>query len=67
MIMLFEQEESVKRYGNRRAAEGREEGKIATLSNLVTKGMITIETAAQELGMTVDQFKEAVDALKETA
>ena len=67
MIMLFEQEESVKRYGNRRAAEGREEGKIATLSNLVTKGMITIETAAQELGMTVEQFKEAVYALKVTA
>ena len=63
MIMLFEQEESVKRYGNRRAAEAQ----IATLSNLVTKGTITVETAAQELGMTVDQFKEAVESLKVTA
>lgn len=51
----------------RDVVKGRSEGTIATLSKLVTKGMISIETAAQELGMTVEQFKEAVDALKVTA
>lgn len=67
MIMLFEQEESVKRYGNRRAAEARVEERINTLSELVADGMLTIDQAAKKARMTVDQFKEAVDALKVTA
>ena len=67
MIMLFEQEEAVKRYGNRRAAEARVEGKIGTLADLVTDGIITIEQAAKKMGMTVEQFKDAVEALKVTA
>ena len=71
MIMLFEQEESVKRYGNRMRsegrAEGRDEGKIVTLCELVTDGMLTIEQAAKKAGMTVEQFKAAVEALKVTA
>ena len=71
MIMLFEQEEAVKRYGNRRAAEARaeglNEGKVSAFADMVAKGMITVETAAQALGMTVEQFREAVEALKVTA
>lgn len=71
MIMLFEQEESVKRYGNRMRsegrAEGRDEGKIVTLCELVIDGMLTIEQAAKKAGMTVEQFKAAVEALKVTA
>ena len=63
MIMLFEQEEAVKRYGNRM----RTEGVIATLADLVTDGTLTIEQAAKKMGMTVEQFKEAVEALKVTA
>ena len=71
MIMLFEQEEAVKRYGNRRAAEaraeGRNEGKVSAFADMVAKGMITEETAAQALGMTIEAFREAVEALKVTA
>lgn len=63
MIMLFEQEEAVKRYGNRM----RSEGKIAALADLVTDGILTVEQAAKKMGMTVEQFKEAVEALKVTA
>ena len=79
MIMLFEQEEAVKRYGNRMRSEGRDEGrkegrkegrnegKVSAFADMVAKGMITEETAAQALGMTVEQFREAVEALKVTA
>lgn len=67
MIMLFEQEEAVKRYGNRRAAEARAEGKLATLAELVGEGVMTIEQAAKKAGMTVEAFKAAVEALKVTA
>lgn len=71
MIMLFEQEEAVKRYGNRMRSEGRDEGrdegKIATLAELVSEGIVTIEQAAKRTGMTVDAFKAAVEALKVTA
>lgn len=75
MIMLFEQEKSVKRYGNRmrsegRAegrAEGRDEGKMATLCEFVNDGILSIEQAAKKAGMTVEQFKAAVEALKVTA
>lgn len=63
MIMLFEQEESVKRYGRRKEREG----KIAAYADMVAKGMITADTAAQALGMTVDEFNKAVEALKVTA
>lgn len=63
MIMLFEQEEAVKRYGNRM----RSEGKIAAFADLVTDGTLTIEQAAKKMGMTVEQFKEAVEAMKVTA
>ena len=67
MIMLFEQEEAMKRYGNRRAAEARKETRIATYAELVADGTLTVEQAAKKLGMTVEAFEEAVEALKATA
>jgi len=39
--------------------KGLKEGMLSTLSNLVKKGKISLETAAQEAQMTVDQFKKA--------
>jgi len=63
IIMLFEQEESVKRYGRRKEMEG----KIAAYTDMVAKGMITADTAVQALGMTVDEFNKAVEDLKVTA
>ena len=63
MIMLFEQEESVKRYGRRKEKEG----KIAAYADMVADGELTVERAAKKLNMTVDEFNEAVEALKVTA
>ena len=63
MIMLFEQEESVKRYGKRKLNEG----KLSAYAEMVFDGTLTVEKAASKLNMTVEQFKEAVEALKVTA
>ena len=71
MIMLFEQEEAVRRYGKRVAAEarvegrneGRNEGKVAAYAEMVGDGSITAEKAAKRLGMTVVEFNKAVEAL----
>lgn len=75
MIMLFEQEEAVKRYGNRRAAEaraegraaGQSEGKLTADAEMAAEGTLTVEQAAGKMGMTVEAFREAVDALKTRA
>ena len=67
MIMLFEQEEATKRYGSRMKSEGRNEGKIAAYAEMVAKGRLTVTEAADAMGMTVDEFNEAVEALKVTA
>ena len=63
MIMLFEQEEATKRYGCRKAREG----KIAAYAEMVAEGDLSVEKAAKKLNMTVDEFNEAVEALKVTA
>jgi hypothetical protein len=67
MIMLFEQEEATKRYGSGMKSEGRNEGKIAAYAEMVAEGDLTVEKAAKKLNMTVDEFNEAVEALKVTA
>ena len=38
--------------------QGLERGKIKTLKSLVSKGRLTIEEAAEELGISVDDFKK---------
>ena len=63
MIMLFEQEESVKRYGRRMAREG----KIEAYAEMVADGTLSVEQAADKLGFSVEDFKNAVEALKVTA
>ena len=67
MIMLFEQEESVKRYGRRIAREARKEGKLTAYADMVADGTLTIERAAEKMGLSVEEFKNAVEALKVTA
>lgn len=44
-----------------------DESKLIMLVEMVGKGIITIEQAAQGLDMTVDEFKKAVENLKVTA
>ena len=45
----------------------RSEGKVAAYADMVAKGIITEEIAAQALEMTAEQFKKAVEDLKVTA
>ena len=44
-----------------------DESKLIMLVEMVGKGILTIEQAAQGLDMTVDEFKKAVENLKVTA
>ena len=63
MMSIFNQEESVEMYGKRMAREG----KIMAFYEMVQKGLITAEQAAETLSMTVEKFKEAVEQLMVTA
>ena len=44
-------------------AKGIEKGKFEELNNLVRKGIISIETAAETKGMTVEEFRRKVASL----
>lgn len=59
MLSIFSQEGAMEMYGNRREREG----KIKVLHDMIMNGTITVSQAAKELNMTVEQFREAVDAL----
>ncbi len=43
------------------------EGELSAFADMVAKGMITVEAAAQSLGMTAEAFNQAVERLKVTA
>ena len=43
--------------------EGRLEGELITLMQFVNDGLITIETAAERAGLTIDEFSKQVNAL----
>ena len=42
---------------------GIEKGKVLTLAELVKKGLLTIQQAAKEMGMSVAKFKAATKEL----
>ena len=44
-------------------AKGIEKGKFEELNDLVRKGIISIETAAETKGMTVEEFRRKVASL----
>ncbi|MDO5362576.1 MAG: hypothetical protein Q4F03_08010 [Eubacteriales bacterium] len=44
-------------------AEGRTEGKLLMLFDLVRDGSLTIEKAAEKANMTVEQFKTALEKI----
>ena len=44
-------------------AKGIEKGKFEELNDLVRKGIISIETAAETKGMTVEEFRRKVVSL----
>ena len=62
MMSMFDQEKSVKRYGQRMAREE----KIRTLVDLVEDGTLALAKATEKMGMTTEEFKEAVEQLKVT-
>ena len=42
-------------------AEGRVEGSKNSIVSLYKKGLITIEVAAEELNMSIEEFKKSLD------
>ena len=42
--------------------EGRQEGAIKTLTSLVSKGLLTLEEAAAELGVSVEEFQQKMQS-----
>ena len=43
--------------------EGEKKGKLELLTNMIKKGILSLKQAAEEMGMTVSQFKTAVKNL----
>ena len=43
--------------------EGKKEGRLELLLNMIKKGILSLKQAAEEMGMTVSQFKTAVKNL----
>lgn len=64
MIMLFDQEYATEAYGRTQRAEGvkegLKEGVFSTLASLVGKGLLKKEDAAEQAGMTVEEFDREV-------
>ena len=56
MFGYFDKEYQLELLRNKEREEGREEGQLLTLVNLAEKKTITIEQAAEEAGMSVDEF-----------
>ena len=40
--------------------EGRNEGKLGILSQLIEQGLLTLETAAAQVNMTPEEFQKAI-------
>ena len=59
--------EIMEEYGAKREARGEargeEKGKLKSVVSLLKKGIITEKEAADEIGMTVDDFKKAMRAV----
>ena len=45
-------------YGKKERAEGRAEGVLETLVELVQKGLLTVKDAAAQAGMTQEEFQQ---------
>ena len=55
--------ESVEKFAERYAARREARVKLESVVSLFKKGKITEEDAADEIGMTVDDFKKAMEAV----
>ena len=52
--------EVLDRIENRGIEEGKIKGQLELLTSLINKGLLTIQQAAKEMGMTVAKFKAAM-------
>ena len=43
--------------------EGRKEGQLTLLSNMIKKGILTLKQAADEMNMTIPQFETEIKNL----
>ncbi|MBP5469663.1 MAG: hypothetical protein J6Z11_10520 [Candidatus Riflebacteria bacterium] len=43
--------------------EGRKEGQLTLLSNMIKKGILTLKQAADEMNMTIPQFESEIKNL----
>ena len=57
-MRLNEEREEGRKEGRK---EGHQEGKREQLFQLVKKNLLTVEVAAEELGITVDEFKKVLE------
>jgi len=51
-------------YGQKERAEGRAEGVLETLVELVQKGLLTVKDAAEQAGMTQEEFQQKISLYK---
>lgn len=58
-ITEYNEEETYEIYGERCEARGEIKGTMKTLLNLLKKGLINEDSAAESMGMTVDNFRKA--------
>ena len=58
MFGYFDYEKELEFFRQEERAEGRAEGALRTLANLVKKGRMTPAEAAEEANMTVAEFEE---------
>ena len=49
-------------YGQKKREEGRAEGTLITLTDLVQKGLLEVKDAAEQAGMTVEEFEIKIKA-----
>ncbi len=51
-------------YGQKERAEGHAEGVLETLVDLVQKGLLTVKDAAEQAGMTQEEFQQKISLYK---
>lgn len=51
-------------YGQKMREEGREEGVLSTLEELVQKGLLTVQAAAEQAGISAEEFEQKIHICK---
>ena len=62
MMTLFEDTYIMNAFGHEREEQGKKLGILSTLCSMVRKGRITVTEAADEAGLTEEEFTAAMEA-----